>query len=133
MVNSVFQRPFDRVVINLAPAELPKQAASFDLPITLGVLAGSGTTLSHRFCTRNRCLRDGRTNGSRRTWKPSVSRRWTGIQTAGTRLPDKCPKTRSVTCIALPFPPDGLARSAEPSSWSGGTLRSRCCRLCCSL
>ncbi|NQT13528.1 MAG: hypothetical protein HQ582_12315, partial [Planctomycetes bacterium] len=25
-----------------APAELPKQAASFDLPITLGILAGSG-------------------------------------------------------------------------------------------
>ena len=40
MVNSGYQRPFDRVVLNLAPAELPKQAASFDLPITLGVLAG---------------------------------------------------------------------------------------------
>ena len=35
MVNSGFQRPHDRVVIYLAPAELPKQAASFDLPITL--------------------------------------------------------------------------------------------------
>ena len=42
MVNSGFLRPHDRIVINLAPAELPKQAASFDLPITLGVLAGSG-------------------------------------------------------------------------------------------
>ena len=36
LVNSGFLRPHDRVVINLAPAELPKQAASFDLPITLG-------------------------------------------------------------------------------------------------
>ena len=42
LVNSGFQRPQDRVVINLAPAELPKQAASFDLPITLGMLASSG-------------------------------------------------------------------------------------------
>lgn len=42
MVNSGFVRPHDRIVINLAPAELPKQAASFDLPIALGVLAGSG-------------------------------------------------------------------------------------------
>lgn len=42
MVNSGFIRPNDRVVINLAPAELPKQAASFDLPITLGLLAASG-------------------------------------------------------------------------------------------
>jgi magnesium chelatase family protein len=49
MVNSGYQRPFDRVVINLAPAELPKQAASFDLPITLGVLAGSGQLTSDRF------------------------------------------------------------------------------------
>jgi magnesium chelatase family protein len=33
---------------NLAPAELPKQAASFDLPIALGVLAGSGQISSDR-------------------------------------------------------------------------------------
>ncbi len=42
LVNSGYVRPADRVVINLAPAELPKQAASFDLPIALGVLAASG-------------------------------------------------------------------------------------------
>src|SRR3990170_5244096 len=49
MVNSGFRRPQDRVVINLAPAELPKQAASFDLPITLGMLASSGQLQSDRF------------------------------------------------------------------------------------
>jgi len=49
MVNSGFLRPDDRVVINLAPAELPKQAASFDLPITLGMLAGSGQISSELF------------------------------------------------------------------------------------
>jgi magnesium chelatase family protein len=42
MVNSGFTRPHDRVVINLAPAELPKQEASFDLPIGIGIFAGSG-------------------------------------------------------------------------------------------
>lgn len=42
IVNSGFIRPRDLIVINLAPADLPKQAASFDLPIALGVLAGSG-------------------------------------------------------------------------------------------
>ena len=42
IVNSGFQRPADRVVINLAPAELPKQAATFDLPMSLGILIGSG-------------------------------------------------------------------------------------------
>jgi len=49
IVNSGFQRPRSRVVINLAPAELPKQAASFDLPITLGILAGSGQLRSELF------------------------------------------------------------------------------------
>ncbi len=42
IVNSGFQRPLNRVVINLAPADLPKDASSFDLPIALGILAGSG-------------------------------------------------------------------------------------------
>src|SRR6478736_4612974 len=42
MVNSGFLRPQDKIVINLAPAELPKNASSFDLPISLGILAGSG-------------------------------------------------------------------------------------------
>ena len=49
IVNSGFLRPQDRIVINLAPAELPKQAASFDLPITLGILAGSGQIESDLF------------------------------------------------------------------------------------
>ncbi len=48
LVNSGFQRPTDRIVINLAPAELPKQAASFDLPISLGILIGSGQFSSDR-------------------------------------------------------------------------------------
>jgi len=49
MVNSGFKRPNDKIVVNLAPAELPKQAATFDLPITLGILAGSGQFSSDRF------------------------------------------------------------------------------------
>ena len=48
MVNSGFVRPQDRIVINLAPAEMPKQAASFDLPIALGILAASGQFASER-------------------------------------------------------------------------------------
>ena len=48
IVNSGFTRPHDRVVINLAPGDLPKQAASFDLPVALGVLAGSGQLVADR-------------------------------------------------------------------------------------
>ena len=46
IVNSGFQRPQNRVIINLAPADMPKDAASFDLPIALGVLVGSGQVAS---------------------------------------------------------------------------------------
>lgn len=46
LVNSGFVLPANRVVINLAPAELPKQAASFDLPVALGLLAASGQIAS---------------------------------------------------------------------------------------
>ncbi len=48
IVNSGFVRPQDRVVINLAPGDLPKQAPSFDLPVALGILAGSGQLISDR-------------------------------------------------------------------------------------
>mgnify|MGYP001296037576 CR=1 FL=1 len=49
LVNSGFARPEDRIVINLAPAELPKAAGSFDLPISLGMLAASGQMESDKF------------------------------------------------------------------------------------
>jgi magnesium chelatase family protein len=49
IVNSGFQQPQDCVMTNLAPAERPKNAALFDLPITPGVLAGSGQLASERF------------------------------------------------------------------------------------
>jgi magnesium chelatase family protein len=49
LANSGFIRPKDRCVINLAPGELPKEAASFDLPIALGTLAASGQLASDLF------------------------------------------------------------------------------------
>jgi magnesium chelatase family protein len=40
--NSGFEFPQHRIVINMAPADVRKAGASFDLPIALGVLAASG-------------------------------------------------------------------------------------------
>ena len=40
--NSGFEFPPHRIVINLAPADVRKAGASYDLPIALGVLAASG-------------------------------------------------------------------------------------------
>jgi len=42
LLNSRFDFPARRTTINLAPADLPKEGARFDLPIALGILAASG-------------------------------------------------------------------------------------------
>jgi magnesium chelatase family protein len=49
LVNSGYTRPIDRIVINLSPADFPKEAPSFDLPIALGILAASGQLHSEIF------------------------------------------------------------------------------------
>jgi len=40
--NSFLDFPARKVIVNLAPAELPKDGAHFDLPIALSILVGSG-------------------------------------------------------------------------------------------
>jgi magnesium chelatase family protein len=40
--NSGFEFPMDRVLINLAPADLPKEGAAYDLPMALALLGASG-------------------------------------------------------------------------------------------
>ena len=64
IANSGYQRPQNRVVINLAPADLPKDAASFDLAIALGMLAGSGqmeTDLFDKYAVLGELALDGAT------------------------------------------------------------------------
>jgi magnesium chelatase family protein len=39
----------DRITVNLAPADIRKEGASFDLPIALGVLAATGAVNGNRF------------------------------------------------------------------------------------
>lgn len=51
LINSQFTFPQQRITINLAPADLPKEGGRFDLPIALGILAASNQiplqSLSH--------------------------------------------------------------------------------------
>ncbi|WP_028537184.1 YifB family Mg chelatase-like AAA ATPase [Paludibacterium yongneupense] len=42
ILSSGFEFPLGRLVVNLAPADLPKESGRFDLPIALGILAASG-------------------------------------------------------------------------------------------
>jgi magnesium chelatase family protein len=42
LANLGYQRPFGRTIINLAPADLRKDAGAFDMPIALGLLVATG-------------------------------------------------------------------------------------------
>lgn len=42
IINNHYEFPLGRITINLAPADLPKEGARFDLAIALGILAASG-------------------------------------------------------------------------------------------
>ncbi|MFI3218008.1 MAG: YifB family Mg chelatase-like AAA ATPase [Methylococcales bacterium] len=42
ILNSRFDFPMQRITVNLAPADLPKEGGRFDLAIALGILAASG-------------------------------------------------------------------------------------------
>jgi magnesium chelatase family protein len=46
--NAGFPFPADRITVNLAPADLRKEGASFDLPIALGILAATGAVTKGR-------------------------------------------------------------------------------------
>src|SRR3954468_10298965 len=48
LVNSGDHPPIARVIINLAPADLKKDAGGFDLPIALGLLVGGGQAALER-------------------------------------------------------------------------------------
>ena len=42
IINCGYEFPAKRIVVNLAPADLPKEGGRFDLPIAVGILAASG-------------------------------------------------------------------------------------------
>lgn len=48
IVNCQFDFPARHIIVNLAPADLPKESGRFDLPIALGILAASGQIPSDR-------------------------------------------------------------------------------------
>lgn len=48
IINSGFDFPTNRITVNLAPADRPKQGGRFDLPIAIGILAASGQIEQNR-------------------------------------------------------------------------------------
>jgi magnesium chelatase family protein len=44
--NAGFEFPIERITVNLAPAELPKEGAAFELPMAIGILKATGVVKS---------------------------------------------------------------------------------------
>lgn len=42
IINSGYEFPVSNIIVNLAPADLPKEGGRFDLPIAIGILCASG-------------------------------------------------------------------------------------------
>src|SRR5205823_4526966 len=62
LANLGYERHAGRTVINLAPADLPKESSSFDLPIALGLLVATGQLLPEQltdFATMGELALDG--------------------------------------------------------------------------
>lgn len=55
ILNSQFDFPAQRITVNLAPADLPKEGGRFDLAIALGILAASGQ-ISNAQLERYECV-----------------------------------------------------------------------------
>ena len=51
ILNCRFEFPARRITVNLAPADLPKESARFDLPIAIGILAASRQVSQERLGT----------------------------------------------------------------------------------
>jgi magnesium chelatase family protein len=81
--NSGFQFPPHRVTVNLAPADVRKAGSSFDLPIAIGLLAGSGnltaTTIGDTVVLGELSL-DGGINGVRGVLPIAVATRQSGAR-----------------------------------------------------
>lgn len=82
--NAGFAFPSDRITVNLAPADLRKEGASFDLPIALGILAATGTVMDGRigrFAVVGELALDGQIQGVRGALAVGLACRRQGINT----------------------------------------------------
>jgi magnesium chelatase family protein len=82
--NAGFAFPPDRITVNLAPADLRKEGASFDLPIALGILSATGCVRAGAvgpFAVVGELSLDGQIHGVRGTLAVGLACRRKGIDT----------------------------------------------------
>jgi magnesium chelatase family protein len=82
--NAGFSFPSDRITVNLAPADLRKEGAAFDLPIALGILMATGSLRDPApgaFAVIGELALDGRIHAVRGTLAVGLACRREGITT----------------------------------------------------
>jgi len=81
--NAGFGFPSDRITVNLSPADLRKEGASFDLPIALGILAATGSLKPYDepFAVVGELALDGQIQPVRGTLAVTLACRKRGIRT----------------------------------------------------
>ena len=53
--NSGYDFPARRITANLAPADIKKEGAAYDLPISIGILAATGVVKADTACSSTLC------------------------------------------------------------------------------
>lgn len=117
ITNSSFFFPFHKTTINLAPADVRKEGASFDLPIALGILGangdiGSGDALSGILSVGELAL-DGRVRSIRGALSIALCARQNGIKNL--LLPEENAREAAVVNELNVYPINNLRDAVETS------------------
>ena len=106
ITNCGFFFPFQRITINLAPAEVRKEGASFDLPIALGILGANGDLAEENSLIQILCVGelslDGRVRPIKGALPIAILGREAGIKHA--ILPDENAKEAAVVSGVNVYP-----------------------------
>ncbi|SSY81093.1 YifB family Mg chelatase-like AAA ATPase [Alysiella crassa] len=79
IIQSGFEFPAQKITVNLAPADLPKESARFDLPIAIGILAASGQ-ISAEYLAQYEFAGELALSGSLRPIRGALAMAWQGQQ-----------------------------------------------------
>src|SRR5262245_58334568 len=113
--NSAFFFPFHKTTINLAPADVRKEGASFDLPIALGILGANGDLGNTEHLTDilsvGELSLDGRVRPIRGAL--SIALRARQSQTRHLLLPDENAKEAAVVAEVNVYPVTDLRNAVE--------------------
>lgn len=113
--NCAFFFPFQKITINLAPADVRKEGASFDLPIALGILGANGdlaeeASLIHVLCVGELSL-DGRVRPIKGALPIAILAREAAIEHV--ILPDENAKEAAVVSGVNVYPVADLRSAVE--------------------